>query len=200
MMDYGIFVEGLDIIEDIEGLDPNIMQAAYRAINASADRGRTDSDDLIRRQVNFPKSYLNPSQGRLTVSKRASAASLEAVITGRRRATSLARFLTKGEPGKKGVSVSVKPGRNVDLPNAFLMKLRSGSGNIDTVKNLGLAVRTKRGTRPDKAYKPVRVADGLWLLYGPSVDQVFKTVRQDVTPEVERTLEAEFTRLLEVKL
>lgn len=198
MIDYALFVEGLDEIVNLDKqLDPQIVKAAYRAINATADRARTDSAEEIRRQVNFPASYLKPSQGRLLVSQRASGSSLEAIITGRRRATSLARFVTSGTPGKKGVSVAVKPGRNVELPNAFLMRLRSGS-NVDTKNNLGLAIRTAKGERPNSAYKPVRVADGLWLLYGPSVDQVFKTVREDVRPDAESFLASEFYRLLDV--
>lgn len=198
MIDYALFVEGLDEIVNLDKqLDPQIVKAAYRAINATADRARTDSAEEIRRQVNFPASYLKPSQGRLLVSQRASGSSLEAIITGRRRATSLARFVTNGTPGKKGVSVAVKPGRNVELPNAFLMRLRSGSG-VDTKNNLGLAIRTAKGERPNSAYKPVRVADGLWLLYGPSVDQVFKTVREDIRPDAESFLASEFYRLLDV--
>lgn len=198
MIGYALFVEGLDEIVNLDKqLDPQIVKAAYRAINATADRARTDSAEEIRRQVNFPASYLKPSQGRLLVSQRASGSSLEAIISGRRRATSLARFVTSGTPGKKGVSVAVKPGRNVELPNAFLMRLRSGS-NVDTKNNLGLAIRTAKGERPNSAYKPVRVADGLWLLYGPSVDQVFKTVREDVRPDAESFLASEFYRLLDV--
>lgn len=200
MIDYGLFVEGLDELKDLDKqVDSQIVQAAYRAINATADRARTDSAEEIRRQVNFPASYLKPSQGRLLVTQRASSDSLEAIITGRRRATSLARFVTSGTPGKKGVTVAVKPGRSVELPNAFLMKLRSGS-NVDTKNNLGLAIRTAKGERPNSAYKPVRVADGLWLLYGPSVDQVFKTVREDVRPDAESYLASEFYRLLDLGL
>lgn len=200
MLEYALFVEGLsDLVDLNKQLDPRITQAAYRAINGTADRARTDSAEEIRRQLNFPASYLKPSSGRLTVTQRANSNSLEAIITGRRRATSLARFVTNGAAGKTGVTVSVKKGRSIELPKAFLMALRSGS-DIDTKNNLGLAIRTKKGTRPDAAYKPVRVADGLWLLYGPSVDQAFKSVRKDVTPDAERFLESEFSRLLDLRL
>lgn len=200
MMEYALFVEGLDDLVNLsEKLDPQIVRAAYRAINSTADRARTASAEEIRRQVNFPANYLKPRAGRLSVTKRASSNSLEAVITGRRRPTSLARFITRGTPGKKGATVAVKPGRAIEMPNAFIMKLRSGN-NVDTKNNLGLAVRTKKGERPKGAYKPVRIADGLWLLYGPSIDQVFKTVRGDVTPEAERRLGQEFARLLDLKL
>ncbi|MEN3144653.1 hypothetical protein ABDF71_21925 [Ochrobactrum sp. WV_118_8] len=200
MLEYALFVEGLSELTDLDKqVDPRIVQAAYRAINSTADRARTDSADEIRRQLNFPAAYLKPSQGRLIVSQRANSSSLEAIITGRRRATSLARFVTSGTPGKRGVNVAVKPGRNVAMPSAFLMKLRSGN-DIETKNNLGLAIRTSKGARPDGAYKPTRIADGLWLLYGPSVDQAFKSVRKDVTPDAERHLASEFSRLLDLRI
>lgn len=200
MIEYALFVEGLEDLKNLDTqVDHDVTRAAYRAINATADRARTAAADEIRRQLNFPASYLKPSEGRLLVTQRANSGSLEAIITGRRRATSLARFVTSGTAGKRGVSVAVKPGRNVEMPNAFLMRLRSGN-NIDSAGNLGLAVRTKRGARPNNAYKPVRVADGLWLLYGPSVNQAFISVRQQVSPDAENYLAAEFTRLLELNI
>lgn len=195
-----MFVEGLDLPEETLGLDnEKIERAAYRAINFTADRARTDSADEIRKQVNFPASYLNPSQGRLTVTHKAGPGDLQAMITGRHRATSLARFVTSGTPGKMGVNVAVHRGQTKEMKNAFLMTLRSGT-NIDTNRNLGLAVRVEKGQTPDRAYKPVRIADGLFLLYGPSVDQVFRTVREVVSPDAEKTLQAEFNRLLGVEL
>lgn len=85
------------------------------------------------------------------------------------------------------------------MERAFLMRLKAGN-SIETKSNLGLAVRTAKGKRPDKAYKPVKVSENLWLLYGVSVDQAFRTAREKVRPEAEAYLEAEFNRLLEVKL
>ena len=196
MLQLALFVEGLDVPEEVLGLNSaDIERAAYRAINYTADRARTDSANEIRKQVNFPASYLNPAQGRLKVTQKAGPGSLEAIITGRHRATSLARFVTSGTPGKMGVDVAVKPGRTQRMENAFIMTLRSGT-NIDTTRNLGLAVRVERGQKPDRAYKPVRISDGLYLLYGPSVDQVFKTVREDVSPKAEERLQTEFLRLI----
>lgn len=190
---YVFAIEGLEELGRIEDLKPKITTAAYRAINKTLDRGRTMSAREMRSQVNFPGSYLQGASSRLNVTQRANEGRLEGVISGRRRATSLARFVVGSKKiGKAGVRVSVKPGSSAEMTNAFLMKIRGG--------NLGLAIRVKKGGRPDKAYKPVKIADGLFLLYGPSVDQVFKTVREDVAPNVERYLAAEFTRLLDVDL
>jgi hypothetical protein len=199
MLKMALFVEGLLDPEDLIGLTPEkIERSAYRAINYSAARARTASKDEILRQVAFPSAYLNPAQGRLTVAQEASAGRLEATIVGRHRATSLARFMTRGELKKVGVSVAVRPGRTVKLERAFLMSLKSGT-TMDTQRNLGLAIRVPKGTSPNKAYKPVRVRDGLYLLYGPSVNQVFQTVRQDVSPQAEADLAREFMRLIEME-
>lgn len=199
MRGFAIFADGLHDIANLDDLKPEIERAAYRAINATADWTRTLSGELIRAQINFPASYLMPSAGRLAVTGRAGPGQLLASITARRRATSLARFVTGGTPDKKGVTIQMKKGRTQELPNAFLMRLRSGT-SIDTSGNLGLAIRTRRGERPNNAYKPVRVSETLWLLYGASISQVFQSVREDVRPDAEEYLAAEFRRLLDANL
>lgn len=198
MIGYAVFVDGLEDLE-VESLKPAIEKAAYRAVNATADRTRTASADYIYSKLNFPKNYLAPSQKRLLVTKRAKQGDLEAIITGRHRATSLARFVTGGMPGKKGARVSIKRGSSVDLPNAFLMKLKSGVG-VETKNNLGLAIRTKRGATPDKAYKPVKISETLWLLYAPSVSQSFRYAAEIESDAAARHLQAEFSRLLALEL
>lgn len=199
MLQLALFVEGILEPEELIGLDPTkIERAAYRAINYTAGRARKNSDEEIRKQVNFPASYLQPNAGRLVVKNQAGPGSLEATILARHRATSLARFVTSDkEVGKMGLNVAVKPGKTEELKRGFLMKLKSGNAEIDTKNNLGLAVRLDKGETPDKAYKPVRISDGLFLLYGPSVNQVFKSVRGDVSPQAEADLEREFMRLIE---
>lgn len=194
--DYVIVMEGLQSAEELRKLNPKIVSAARMAVNKAADLGRTRSAKMMREQVNFPASYLQGASSRLNVTSRASDSRLEAVITGRSRPTSLARFASGSQP-RKGVRVQVKPGRTHMMKNAFLMKLRVGDSGA--LGNKGLAVRVRRGTVPAGAYKPVKIADGLFLLYGPSVDQVFKTVREDVSPDVESFLAREFTRLLDLR-
>lgn len=199
MLQLALFVENLLEPEELIGLTPEkIDRSAYRAINYTADRARKNSDNEIRNQINFPASYLAPSAGRLFVKDKAGPGNLNATILARHRATSLARFVTSDKDiGKMGLTVSVQRGKRSELERAFLMKLKSGNEDIDTKNNLGLAVRLEKGQTPDKAYKPVRISDGLFLLYGPSVNQVFKTVRGDVSPQAEQDLEREFMRLIE---
>lgn len=42
----------------------------------------------------------------------------------------------------------------------------------------------------------VKLGKGLYLLYGPSVDQVFRDVAKEISPDTADFLEAEFLRLV----
>lgn len=183
-----------------------------KALNKTAPRARTLADETIREQVAFPASYLRPGQKRLFVSQKASKSKLEAVIEGRGRPTSLARFAKNGKPVKqkdgsmrKGkaldgkINVEVKPGRTNPISRAWIISL---PGAPDS-KNLGLAVRTD-GQKPKNAYHPTplkKFGPNVWLLYGPSVDQVLYSARNNggVITQIEDDalsyLDDEFDRL-----
>lgn len=173
---------------------PDIAEAA--AVFAVNDTSR-DAVPLIKRhmrqQVNFPSNYLNSE--RLGIRRKATRANIEAVISGRDRPTSLARFAEGATPRntrRQPIFVKVKTGRTVRLDKAFLLTLRNG--------NIGLAIRLPKGQEPDRAYKPVQLtrgggqAQGAWLLYGPSVDQVMQGVATDVQGDIGSTLSRNFLR------
>lgn len=200
MMGFALAVEGLDDF-DLEQAD--VRRIAAQALNRSATDGRAEAARRILMQVNLPPSYVAPGQGRLAVSKKASPASLEARIKARGRATSLARFVRSGAVGRPGgVAVSVKPGRVAFMRRAFLMPLRAGSADVDTKSNLGLAIRLRPGERPINKKFAVRAGPrGLYLLYGPSVSQVFidtagRGVAEEMSPEVLDKLESEVLRMM----
>lgn len=181
--------------------NPEIELALTRAINKTADWARTRAARSIRDQVAFPASYLAPSAKRLFVKTKANKSNpFEAIISGRDRPTSLARFTKqKPLPGRrhKGgqVSVTVTPGTTRALKRAFLITLNNG--------NIGLAVRTDGGP-PANAYKPKEIGNNLWLLYGPSVDQVLSAasdsggIYEEITPETLEYLNEEFLRQLDL--
>ena len=193
--EYAVFVEGLEDLDLVE-LKPKIETAALRAINRTADFSRSHSADAMRRTYNFPGNYLDPGKGRLVVSKRARTSNLEAMLTARARATSLARFMISGTVNRMGVVIEMKKGRSATLERAFPVKLRGARGENS---NLGLAVRTARGARPDAAYKPSKLAEGLWLLYGISVNQAFNYTREMTSKDAAVFLEDEFARLLDLE-
>jgi hypothetical protein len=132
------------------------------------------------------------------VTRYASPSRLEAVISARQRPTSLARFATGGNVDQEGVSVRVKAGKTQRLKRAFLVRLRQGTMLDSENFNLGLAVRIPGGeaavrNKTDKS-RMVHLAKDVFLLYGPSVDQVFKTVSVTETPHVLNEIESEFYR------
>lgn len=199
---YTVAVEGLENLKSISDLPQDILLAATRAINKTTDRTRAESARLMRLQVNFPARYLSGQDGHLRISQRATTGKLEGKILGRHRATSLARFSSGSIGGnpKSGVTVSVKPGSSRVMRRAFLMKLRAGTDSIDTRSNLGLAIRLRPGETIHNKRNMVKVKTGLYLLYGPSVDQVFRSVADDVAPGAADFLEGEFTRLIDLDL
>ena len=177
-------------------------RAASQSINDSARRGRTRAARRILNQVALPQSYLNPSGGRLVVNRFASPESLEASIRARARPTSLARFARNPRVGRKSVTVSVKRGRVSFLRRAFLVRLRRGTALTDTQHNLGLAIRLRPGERiTNKRIQIAPLGRGLYLLYGPSVQQVFLDsqdtgVAVEVAPKIADDLSRSYLRRL----
>jgi hypothetical protein len=195
---YALAIDGIKALQGIEQLPDAIILAAQQAVNKTTDRARAAASRDIRLQVNFPASYLADSAGRLSVIKRASRGDLTSIIQGTDRPTSLARFST-GSPGRgRSVSVQVKPGQTEVLKRAFLIRLRSGTADLDTRSNLGLAIRLKPGERIQNKRAMIQLAGNLYLLYGPSVSQVFSGVAQDISPDMADFLDAEFNRLMEL--
>jgi hypothetical protein len=200
---FEITLEGIDDLPNFEDAPEKIARYARMAINRTAERARVWGAKEIRTQVNFPASYLSGKDSRLYIRKRAVGDNLEAIITGRFRPTSLARFV-KGSnlrPGRRTtpLTVEVHPGEARRLKGAFLVKLRAGNVLTDTKYNLGLAIRLQPGQRPRESRGAVQLDRNVWLLYGPSVNQVWDTVREDIAPKTEEFLRNEFNRLLGVE-
>lgn len=189
--------------DDLEGLATYFRTAAdaavpamRMAINDVATRGGMA---LIREemtdQIAFPRGYLTGD--RIGVTKRATNASLEAVITGRKRATSLARFTSARTINQKvGVSVRVSRGRTTYLKQAWLVRLKKGASLDEDNYNIGLAVRLRPGEKLNKktVHQSWLVAGQVALLYGPSVDQVFQEVAGDVVDPISEMVQDEFFR------
>lgn len=197
---YMVLIEGMDDI-NLADAPAKINRAALLAINNTASFARADSADAMRKTYNFPGNYLDPSSGRLIVSQRAKLSNLEAVITGRQRPTSLARFVIQNNGvNHEGVVIEMKRGQATKLNRAFLMKLRRGGG--DSGANMGLAVRVKGHAAPRKAYKPKMLSanknSSLWLLYGISVDQAFRYTKEMTADRAALYLESEVSRLMGV--
>lgn len=202
---FAVFVEGISNLSMFDDLDKKVEANLVRAVNKATRDGRAKSARFIRNEVNFPARYLSPGGKRLVVKGKATAANPESRIRAEARATSLARFVTgtprKGDP----VRVEVSPGKARYMRRAFLVKLPQGSAKVDTKFNLGLAVRLDPGETLRNKTAARKLTKGLYLLYGPSVDQVFLDnsgdgVAKDVEPSIADNLENEFLRLMELNL
>ena len=172
-----------------------VTRATYRAINGVAAKAFTRSRREIGKPVNLSASYIRE---RMSLSK-ANSSHLVASIKARQRPTRLATFAAKQlsrranssngdalrniQKGRRqaGISVAVKRGGGrKKMPGAFFVPLRSGK--VAAVNGMGVFIRTGSGKKDIKH------------LYGPSVDQLFRGVIDDVAPDVQAELEAELIR------
>lgn len=185
------------LTEFLDAAEPIARQAAALAMNdVTGGKGLTRYKKAMKSQIAFPGGYLDDVE-RFGQTGYATQARLETKISARARPTSLARFATSGAIGSAGVTVQVKAGRSVHMKKAFKVRLRAGSALDDTSFNVGLAVRIKPGQRirnkRDTA-NMVHLAPNVFLLYAPSVDQVFKSVAETETPAVLDLMGNEFFR------
>lgn len=193
---YVLAIEGLEeLAEGMGATERQIESWLSKAVNRTTTRYRTQASKAMREQVAFGARYLISGQGgRLTIPRKATPNSPEAVIRGRFEPTSLATFV-KGtrRHGRRAPTLEVGTGQRTKIGPSFLMNLASG--------NMGLAMRLKPGeTIQNKRTKARRFSSkdpNLYLLYGPSVDQVFRSVREDISPDAADFLEREFLRLSE---
>lgn len=190
MIAYNVQVDEVavrDAASLFEFVGGNSEDALRIAINKTAPKIRTLASKAIRTQVRLSASYVGE---RLVITK-ATRKRLTGAIATPSRGLLLSRFSTDpliaGEkvgwirpplvpPG--GIRVKIKPsgspkgapGEGANKP--FYMVLNKGA-------NVGIMVRTGTGRKDIKA------------LYGPSLSQVFNTVRGDVLPEAGAELQAQ---------
>ena len=104
-------------------------------------------------------------------------------------------------PGKRdGGTVEGAPGRARYARRMFAIRLRAGNADLETKSNLGLAIRLKPGETLTGKRFAVKMNNGLYLLYGPSVDQVFDDVAGMIAPDAAEHMAAEFLRIVDLKL
>lgn len=211
-----VFVDGsgLTAISDfVLSRFPNAVKRAMQlSVNDTARDALKLGGDAMRKQVRFPDDYLNQPE-RFWISQFATADNAEAHITARSRATSLRRFAvgdptpdsTRGHGGKGqqalGIQVEVRPGNVINFRSGFVIPLRpvAEMGGV----NYGIAVKLKAGQVPPikkSVFSEAQLGHAYYILYGPSVDQVFKGVAKDIAPEVTSRLDAEFQRQLYVQI
>ena len=142
-------------------------------------------------EVNFPSGYIN--KDRLSVTKMARPDDLSLKVTGRDDATSLARFMT-GKT-KSGLKVKVAKNGGAELKGAFLVNLRNNNRGLAVRVSKGqTALRNSTGAKPLTRGRTSPSESRVFLLYAPSVDQVFRGVAYDKGDEYLTMMETEFFR------
>lgn len=201
-----VFIDAVglqDFSRYFQDIPDKANRAARLAINQTAERkGLKLAREAMLAQVAWPTSYLTEKtradEKRFRLSYKATDTRLEAGIQASQEATPLARFspsrisFARGRRSRAPIRVTVQPGRTRTLERAFLLNLKSG--------NIGLGVRLKPGEVLENTIGAKLITSGplagVALLYGPSVDQVFRTVAVDISPPVLEELTTEFLRQL----
>lgn len=197
-MSVSIEASGLKDFEDALLFAPQAAnQAASLALNdVGGGTGLAVLRMDIQDAVNFPAGYVNTD--RLGVSQTATPTRLELRIGARQRGTSLARFAAPGTivGGRNGVQVQVRKGSTKIMRRAFLIRLRAGSSVASDNFNLGLAIRLNKGERVAGSQAAVKLSgrDNVYLLYGPSVDQVLAGVAGKDADQILSMIGVEFGR------
>lgn len=179
-------------------------QASRLSVNQAARFAARQASKRIRQQVAFARSYIGAAgaaSSKIRIKQFASSSNREAIIATRDRPTSLARFAT-GTPtfgrrpkNARGPRVRIKgSGSLAQVKRGFFVRLRRGVVFTEDEFNLGLAIRLKPGESLQSTQKASPLGGGAYLLYGPSVAQVFDTVREDIAPEVADFAGFEFVR------
>lgn len=201
-----VFIDAVGLVDAQKYFElmPDIARRAARlAINQTTERkGLKAAREAMLAQVAFPPGYL--SAPRFEITQKATDQNLVAIVRGQFTPTPLARFAGSfrasfarrtgahrravGRAG--GITVTIQPGRSVTLPRAFLLTLRNG--------NIGLAIRLRPGEVLANTVGAKLITSGplkgIALLYGPSVDQVFRTVAAEISPAILDDLQGEFLR------
>ncbi len=208
--------DALRTIGSVERTATAVNRSVYRAINRVAEKTMTRSRREIVSQVNLTQPYVRE---RMKLEKATPSKSV-AIISARVRPTRLATFNAKqlirkanarraaaldarrrglygsgdkmrGIPAgsvSAGVSVKVKrAGSRKRMSGAFFVPLKRGT-DAPGSNGMGVFIRTGTGRKAIKH------------LYGPSVDQVFSGVIEDIKPDVQEQLQEAVVKQAEYEL
>lgn len=210
--DFVVSIEGLDALQDyIAELPAQTQKAADLATIDATRFAFRESSKAIRSQVRLSPEYIgNAERGgnRLTIKYDQQGDVRIGVVEGVKRAVSLSRFLTSGPVfgGKTPARIRVKPnGRTTttikvtggDRSEApmFAVRLSRGKSLTEDSFNVGLAVRLRPGEQAVARKEDLTpLSPNVYLLYGPSVNQVFYDVAPAISDSVAGNLQDSFLR------
>ena len=186
-----------DTITFVARQEAVVTQAAALAVSDVAEWGKNLSRRAMLADVNLPADALAGRKFR--ISQRPTQGNPEAVITADNNPLGLSRFVTGDKtPGRAHPTVRIKKGGSVrqfstgDRPGgdySFLIPTPNGAAGV------GLALRTKTPMRNSSAAR--KIGRNLYLLSGPSVNQMFGQMLPALVPRIEAKLAGEFARQYE---
>lgn len=177
-------------IEELRRIINEQGSALLRAINDTGRWAHRETEKRVTKDVNWPAGYIN--QKTLSFKPARSLASGGAAISARTRPSTMTRFALSGQKmrDKNGLRFEVNKGSQKTLKNAFFF----GGKTV----NMLVAMREDKYFELPNTSANKYVWNGLVFLYGPSVDQVFKTHRDGnggIADQALDKLEAAFARL-----
>lgn len=168
-------------------------KALSRALNKTASKAKTEASKAIRSQVRLSASYVRekmqgPANG---FAYKATINRLSSRIATPRRGIRLDNFLTSLSPYRAGrptepVKVKVKPtGGAIKIASAFWVPAKNSGGYLIAVRNDVLRAKGMKDKLSPGAYT---------VLSGPSLSQVFNSVRDDISGPMNEYLATVFDR------
>lgn len=180
--------KGIDALDRyIARLGDGANKAAVMAVNDTADWARTRIKRQMQAEVTLAESAFANRQ--FYVSRRANTADLQAILTASRQPYSLSRFKVGDVgfgPSAGPVKVRIKAGGStVNLKRAFYVRAPNGA--------VGIAVRSKQPLDNSRGARRIKGTD-VYVLFGPSPDQLMRRLAPASVPDVENYLNREFSR------
>lgn len=171
-------------------------EAAKLAVGDAAEWGRNLSKREMVSAVNLPAGAL--AGRRFRISQRPTTANPEAVISADNNPLGLSRFVVgqkaKGSAHPKVrilVGGATKSFSDPDTKGSYSFLIPTPNG----ADGVGLAIRTKGPLKNSSAAR--KIGRDLYLLSGPSVNQMFGQLMPTLVPRIEAKLQTEFARQYE---
>lgn len=188
---------GIDLVDKkLRGFDNKINQAASNAVNRTATYARNQGIDEIVARVTLKRPYVT---ARIKVITRSSPVTLRAVIASQTRATLLDRFDSLN--GRNGIKVRVLQSQGYKTINgSFRVKNLRGSRSTGIAVSNAVAAKyyadkyAQSGLQlfASLAAKTGSKKGGIHVLHSMSIDQLFRTARVKIKPNVDAFLMKRF--------
>ncbi len=183
-----------DAQERLDHIKNGASRALSRALNKTASKAKTIASRAIRDQINLSAAYVRenlrgPANGfdyKATVNK------LTARISASKRGILLYQFSTNsvaatGRPPEQ-IKVRVKPGRSIAIASAFWVRTKGSNKMTPAVRNSVLRQLNMTRTTDSGSFT---------VLHGPSLSQVFSSVKDDIGGDMSQTLVDNFAHEME---